>query len=432
MRHSFLLIFIFSLNLSIACSATSEKPSSNYSNSISVPLGGNTFQTAGDFKEKIGEEGIMTWESSNSEFSVYVKSPVEKNVLISLEILAQQSQSQISLELNSSEIITLQAGQSGIIEVAEMQLSPGYNEFKFKGIEKSGSDFAKISNLIIAFEGDLELDFVKDNIDNRFYWGRRGPSVHLSYTLPEDQDFKWFYNEVTVPVGQDPIGSYFMANGFGEGYFGIQVNSETERRILFSVWSPFNTDNPSEIPDDEKIILLKKGEDVYTGEFGNEGSGGQSYLKYPWKAGHTYKFLTSVEPDGKGNTIYTAYFFDPEVGDWMLIASFQRPKTDTWYKRPHSFLENFNPSFGNIERMAIYQNQWVRTSTGNWLELTEARFTGDDIANRGYRKDFAGGSLEGKFYLKNGGFFDTPTELKSMHNRPTKGVSPEIDFMKLP
>ena len=72
-----------------------------------------------------------------------------------------------------------------------------------------------------------------------------------------------------------------------EGYFGIQVNSATERRILFSVWSPFSTDNPKEIPDDKKIKLLRKGKDVHTGEFGNEGSGGQSYLRYQWKTGTT-------------------------------------------------------------------------------------------------------------------------------------------------
>jgi len=432
MKNSLLLIFIFTVNLSFACSATNEIPRSNYSNSISIPLGGNTFQTAGEFNEKIGDKGIMSWSSLDSEFSIYVKSGAEKDVLISLELFTQQSASQLSIELNRTEIIELQAGQSGILEVAEMTLSPGYNEIKLKGNEKSGSDFALISNLIIAFEGDLGLNFVKDNIDNRFYWGRRGPSVHLSYTLPEDQDFKWFYNEVTVPIGQDPIGSYFMANGFGEGYFGIQVNSETERRILFSVWSPFSTDNPEEIPEDEKIKLLKKGDDVYIGEFGNEGSGGQSYLKYPWKAGKTYKFLNSIEPDGKGNTVYSAYFLDPDVEEWFLIASFLRPKTDSWYMRPHSFLENFNPVYGNVERSAFYENQWARTTNGNWVELTEARFTGDDIANRGYRKDFAGGSLEGKFFLKNGGFFDIPTELKSMHKRPLKGAAPEIDFFKLP
>jgi hypothetical protein len=91
-------------------------------------------------------------------------------------------------------------------------------------------------------------------------------------------------NEITVPAGNDPVGSYFMGNGFGEGYFGIQVNSAIERKVLFSVWSPFETDDPREIPDDKKIILLKKGKEVHAGEFGSEGSGGQSYLKYNWKA----------------------------------------------------------------------------------------------------------------------------------------------------
>ena len=27
--------------------------------------------------------------------------------------------------------------------------------------------------------------------------------------------------------------------------FGIQVNSDSERRVLFSIWSPFSTDDPS-------------------------------------------------------------------------------------------------------------------------------------------------------------------------------------------
>lgn len=276
------------------------------------------------------------------------------------------------------------------------------------------------------------LEFVKDNENNRFYWGRRGPSVHLTYSLPDSQNFKWFYNEVVVPEGQDPIGSYFMANGFGEGYFGIQVNGPDERRILFSVWSPFQTDDPTTIPEEEKILLLKKGDGVYTGEFGNEGSGGQSYLVYSWKAGDTYKFLNSVEPDGKGNTIYTAYFMDPKVGKWILIASFLRPKTDTWYQRPHSFLENFIPESGNIQRSAYYSNQWARNTNGNWIELTEAKFTGDDIAKRGYRKDFAGGEINGNFYLQNGGFFDQSTELNRMHQRAKKNDTPQINWEDLP
>ena len=79
--------------------------------------------------------------------------------------------------------------------------------------------------------------------------------------------------------------SYYMVAGFGEGYFGMQYNSPTERRVLFSVWSPFDTQDPKLIADAQKIKLLRKGKDVHIGEFGNEGSGGQSYLLYPWKAG---------------------------------------------------------------------------------------------------------------------------------------------------
>ena len=91
----------------------------------------------------------------------------------------------------------------------------------------------------------------------------------MSYEVSSEAgDIKYFYNEMTVPKGSDLLGSYFMANGFAEGYFGIQVNSETERIILFSLWSPFKTDDPTSIPEDQKIKLLKKGDDVISNDFG--------------------------------------------------------------------------------------------------------------------------------------------------------------------
>ena len=123
---------------------------------------------------------------------------------------------------------------------------------------------------------------------------------------------------------------------------------------------------------------------------------------------------------------------DPEVGKWMLIASFLRPKTDTWYKRPHSFLENFVPESGHLERRASYGNQWLCDAEGNWQELTDAKFTGDDIAKRGYRMDFEGGEKAAQFFLRNGGFFNGEVELNSMHLRKAKGIAPEINFKELP
>ncbi|MDR0499027.1 MAG: DUF3472 domain-containing protein, partial [Holophagales bacterium] len=242
---------------------------------------------------------------------------------------------------------------------------------------------------------------------------------------------EWFYNEVTIQEGQDVIGSYFMANGFSEGYFGMQVNSATERRMLFSVWSPFSTNNPNDIPEDQRIVLLAKGEGVNTGEFGGEGSGGQSYLVYPWKADVTYKFLSRARPMDRNRTMYTAYFFDPEKSQWRLIASFSRPATSTWYKRPHSFLENFVPHQGQFTRRGLYGNQWARTKEGVWVEITKAGFTADDTARQGMRTDYQGGLMAGSFYLQNCGFFNETTQTNTVFERPATGIAPVIDFSNL-
>jgi len=308
----------------------------------------------------------------------------------------------------------------------------GYLSFKLKGLSKTGDKFADVSSLRIKGTNVQDINFVKNNEGNFYHWGRRGPSVHLNYVMPEDLEAEWFYNEVKVPAGNDVVGSYFMANGFGEGYFGMQVNSATERRILFSVWSPFTTDDPAKIPDNQKIRLLAKGENVHAGEFGNEGSGGQSYLKYNWKAGLTYKFLLHGRPDGDNHTTYTAYFMDPEKNAWMLIARFSRPNTRTYLKRLHSFLENFIPEYGYLERKVEFANQWVRSPAGKWNALHTARFTGDNTARKGFRMDYGGGSRQGSFYLRNCGFFDDYTPLNKIFETSSSGGSPKINLQELP
>jgi len=250
--------------------------------------------------------------------------------------------------------------------------------------------------------------------------------------MPDKMNAEWFYNEVTVPKGNDVLHAYFMANGFAEGYFGMQVNSPTERHILFSVWSPFKTDDPGQIPDDQKIIMLKKGANVHTGEFGSEGSGGQSYMLYNWKAGTTYKFLIHAKPDGNNHTIYTAYFFAPEVGKWQLIASVSRPKTNTYLKHLHSFLENFEPEQGTITRKIFFNNEWIADESGKWTELNKAKFTIDNTGLKGYRMDYAGGIADGSFYLKNCGFFSNYTIRNTMFERPLTGKMPDVKLDMLP
>ncbi|MES2922017.1 MAG: DUF3472 domain-containing protein [Verrucomicrobiota bacterium] len=402
-----------------------------------VPLGGNAYLTeqAKEATDKVEAAGVKQWRDEKSVFSVYFR--VDRAAVLNLALRLKVPEGESSIRATTSGAVY----EKKITGPAEQQVdlgrvtlkAPGYVKVDLQGLRKKGAVFAEMSDLLVASETpELKLDYVKDNKENRFYWGHRGPSIHLPYELPAGKTIEYFYNEVTVPEGQDPIGSYFMANGFGEGYFGMQVNSEKERRVLFSVWSPFKTDNPKEIPDDHRVKLLAKGSTVHGGEFGGEGSGGQSYLIYPWKAGTTYRFLNRAHPDGAGHTIYTAWFFAPEAAKWQLIASFQRPGTNKYLTGAHSFLENFADRNGYLTRMAYYGNQWARDTKGEWNEVTKSRFTGDDIANRGFRLDYAGGATKGRFFMRNGGFFPENVKLGSSFERQsTRAQRPVIDIDKL-
>ena len=111
----------------------------------------------------------------------------------------------------------------------------------------------------------------------------------------------------------------------------------------------------------------------------------ESVVSTTWKAGRTYRFLLRGRPTENGYTIYTAYFSDAEDKNWQLIASFKRPKTTTYLKSPHSFLENFMPNTGNLTRQVAFGNQWVRSKEGVCHELVRAKFTGDATARAGLR-----------------------------------------------
>lgn len=395
-----------------------------YSNELGINLSGNAYVTIDRSGAEITENGLKNWTNPNSIISVYFYLHQPEKVDLSLlakgdsEIKVFYGDKSFNLNINSKDFTTVPVGTINI-------LKPGYVKIDIQGVSKKENNFGEIKQLIVKNVSG-ESNYVKDFED---YWGRRGPSVHLGYNLPEDEDFEWFYNEVTVPKEGETLHSYYMADGFGEGYFGMQFNEPNERRILFSVWSPFDTENPEEIPDSLKIKLLRRGDKVHIGEFGNEGSGGQSYLIYPWKAGDTYKFLMQVKPDGEGNTIYTAYFFPPEENQWKLIASFLRPETDTWYKRPHSFLENFNPEQGYLSREVFFGNQWAMTKEGKWIPLTEATFTHDATAKARVRLDYKGGKTDdNRFYLKMGGFFDDSIPMGTKFNRQAIGSEPQIDW----
>ncbi len=417
-----------------SCQSNNHDKVGNVQLTLAIPCEGNCWvvNSSEENETLIKEGGIQNWVSKETVFRTYFK--VEKTGSLNIGILAKLPSGSSKLKVtfnNISKEVSISKAKFDTVFVGEFNVeSTGYQFIEIQGLEKSGGFFPDIESILISGEATLgKVYFARED----FYWGRRGPSVHLNFLVPESTgNVKYFYNEITVPKNNDILGSYFMANGFGQGYFGMQVNSPTERRILFSVWSPYETDNPGAIPEEYKIKLLKKGEGVYTGEFGNEGSGGQSFLKFGWKAGTTYKFLLMGKPTGKEATDFTAWFFAPEVGKWKLIASFRRPKTDTYLTHLYSFLENFYTETGNIERSGLYSNQWVYSADNKWIELTDIRFTADATARKESRMDYAGGLENNSFFLKNCGFFSETTPIDTYFERRAIGIPPVINFEELP
>ncbi len=425
--------FLFCALIIAGCTKAHKSENDNLQFSQSIPTVGNSW-VLDDIelsKKIIGKDGIKNWASDAAKIRTYFKTENAGKIDVGL-IAKSAERSEIKISLgNETEIIEIANSAFDTVNISRFKImEPGYHFIEVEGIKKSGARFPEIEAVLIGGEATSgKVWYAKED----FYWGRRGPSVHLGFQVPESAgEVVYFYNEITVPEGNDVLGSYFMANGFGQGYFGIQVNSPTERRVLFSVWSPYKTDNPDEIPKDQQIKLLKKGEGVYTGEFGNEGSGGQSYYKFMWQAGTSYKFLLKGKPAGDNFTDFTAWFFAPEVNEWKLIASFRRPKTDTYLTHLYSFLENFYTETGNVTRMGNFSNQWIYTTDNKWIELTKMKFTADATARKESRMDYAGGVMGNHFFLKNCGFFSQTTKIDSYFEREEGGEAPDIHLEDLP
>lgn len=404
---------------------------------INVPVGGNSWLSK-NATAVIDSNGLSKWTSSKDTLILYVRLESPGTLSLGLNLNVPAGTTRIAIGYGRQRLLKVVNNRgSKALFFGQINIrQAGYARLAVYGISKTGSVFANVAALQLSGTAlSNGAAYVKDNHGNYFYWGRRGPSVHLNYSAANGIKNKiaWFYNEVTVPQGNDVIGSYYMANGFTGGYFGMQANSLTERRILFSIWSPFNTDDPKAIPDSLSIKLLKKGNQVHINEFGSEGSGGQSYLVYPWKADKTYAFLIHAEADSiNKTTTFTAYFKPKDQAQWQLIASFKRPQSGFYLKGLYSFLENFEPNAGNQTRKVYFGNQWVAAKNGKWQPVNSALFTGDATANINYRKDYSGGTEGSLFYLRNCGFFNDFTTLKTELTHQPSPTAPTIDFDQLP
>lgn len=307
-----------------------------------------------------------------------------------------------------TNLVTVKFGEFDIAE-------PGYKKFTLESLSASGKTIADVDALILDGAPVKDAHF---NLNPR----RNAASVHLVYPVNNETNVAAFYCEMTGV--DDPVWTYYMACGWHRGYFGMQVNSPTERRIIFSVWdSGHEGVDRNKVKDDDRVTLVAKGEGVDAGDFGNEGTGGHSHWVYNWKTGEKQRFIVTAKPVDATHTVFSGYFFLPEQKKWKLISSWKAPKDGGYLHGLYSFSENFGGSNGHLRRKALYGNQWIRTDKGVWVELTTAKFSHDGTG-KSDRLDRFMGVENGQFFLSHGGFVPGFSKYGDKFDRPAIGTPP--------
>ena len=428
--------------IAASCGNPSTVPFKPAGDAKVIPFRGNVFVTAtgGSLFEEAPkvidtyESTLKSWSDPQTVLSMFFRTEGKGTLHLAFQSVKPSGTEEHEFSFTcGGQSHKVKITASGTFDIGDFDVKePGYVRVDIKGssAKPDRAQFSRINRFYAsgtALSG--KLDYTPEDKGDDSYWSRRGPSVHLFYDFPEG-DAEWFYNEATVPEEGNVPATYYMLTGFSEGYMGIQTHTDGPNTILFSVWSPYKTDNPGTIPEDMRVKTLRKGDGVTAQDFGGEGSGGQSFMTSPWKPGKTYGTLVHVRPDGKGNTDYTGFFCDEE-GKWHLLASFRRPHTDTWYKGAYSFLECFDPNTGFLPRSVLFGNQWVRMTDGTCKEVTSARFSCDNTGRSGMRGDMYGASDGSRFLLKNCGFFNEKTEYGTVFNRTGGNPVPDIDLESL-
>ena len=348
-------------------------------------------------------QGVTQWTDVSQSVNWYGKFKTVGELQAKVEVrlpLDNRSKFKLTVGEQSHEAVAIGLGEenSATVDFGTFKIdSGGYQRF---ALESMNNDGQRIGDIVSLLLDGAAMEGAHFNLEER----RNAASVHLAYQLPSAMDVEAFYCEVTAV--EDPVATFYMACGWHRGYFGMQVNSLTERRIIFSVWDSGNEAvDRKNVEEKNRVKLMGKGDGVFSGDFGNEGTGGHSHLKYLWKTGEKQRFIVTAKSVEETFTIFSGYWFHPEQQKWMLISSWKAPKEGGLLKGLHSFSENFGGGNGHLPRKALYGNQWVRSPNQQWTEVITATFS-HDPTGRTARFDRFMGVENGQFFLSHGGFTD--------------------------
>ncbi|HUC85965.1 MAG TPA: DUF3472 domain-containing protein [Candidatus Acidoferrales bacterium] len=370
------------------------------------------------------DSGISDWTNPALKVNWFgeIKTPGKLDCTLELRLPAG-TESKLRLEVagTSHDVAAKGAGDDLVkVDFGEFDIpAAGYQRFALESLNPAGQSAGDLAALVLDGPAAQGAHF---NLKER----RNAASVHLVYPVEGATNVDAFYCEVTGV--EAPLWTYFEACGWHRGYLGMQVNSPTERRIIFSVWdSGKEKADRNRVGEPDRVRLVAKGEGVYAGDFGNEGTGGHSHLVQDWKMGVKQRFMVTAQPTDATHTIFAGYWFDPDQNKWRLISSWKAPKDGGYLHGLYSFSENFGGSNGELRRKALYGNQWFHTADGQWHEQTTAKFS-HDPTGKADRLDRFMGVEDGQFFLSQGGFIPGFTKYGELFTRPPTG-RPPTDFV---
>jgi hypothetical protein len=236
---------------------------------------------------------------------------------------------------------------------------------------------------------------------------------HLWWNLEGQKDATCLYGEITV-LATAPHIYYCGANWHpGEpagGYCGIQHNSETERRTIFSIWDTSSELHPTTTAADPRTIFNR---------FGGEGEGGHTHMLWPWKLDETFQFFVEKTPGKTDTTDARYYVYDRTQQRWLHSATITSPNggkasVATLGGGINSFLENFaakDKRDKTTPKLALYR-LWLGKSVDTMKCLTKAGGDG------------TWGQLHNAYFLAEGdqaALNDVFARLKTSYGSPVMG-----------
>jgi len=207
--------------------------------SINITLGANAWVTSNlvNATETINtSNGLINWKKPETIVSVYFY--VIKPGLINVSMVCyipSPLQSVIKLTIDNTTLqATITGNQSHLVYIGQFSIQrPRYVKTDMQGVNKTGTEFGRVSNLTISGElvDSQSIGYIPDQPVSSVYWRRR-PALDVWQTPPSRQ-FDYFYQEISIVPGYDPVGSYFVSIGWNNGYFGMEVSSiRSNNKIL--------------------------------------------------------------------------------------------------------------------------------------------------------------------------------------------------------